>query len=169
MAAPFGAAILRTGSYTRGAMKWGELAEFVESGVAMLGASADADGVSEAFRVWGAAVVGDATLRALVNADAFQWLRRAMAGHDRYDAVIVDMPDPDSTATAKLYSTEFYALARRALAPGGRLVQPFEIAAETPYSFYLVVPEASLHNRSVAAFRDWLLDESAPERVKEPA
>ncbi|MGH4026770.1 MAG: polyamine aminopropyltransferase [Pseudonocardiaceae bacterium] len=65
----------------------------------------------------------------IVHADAFEWLRRAMAGHDRYDAIIVDMPDPDSTATAKLYSTEFYALARRALAPGGRLA----VQAGSPY------------------------------------
>ena len=39
------------------------------------------------------------------------------------------MPDPDATATAKLYSQEFYLLARRALAPGGRLV----VQAGSPY------------------------------------
>lgn len=57
----------------------------------------------------------------VVVGDAFAWLR----DHDgpvAYDAVIVDMPDPDAVATAKLYSTEFYGLARRVLAPGGRLV-----------------------------------------------
>ncbi len=62
----------------------------------------------------------------VVHADAFQWLRHADGG---YDAVIVDMPDPDSTATAKLYSTEFYALARRVLAPGGRMA----VQAGSPY------------------------------------
>lgn len=62
----------------------------------------------------------------VVHADAFTWLRHAP---DRYDAVIVDLPDPDSAATAKLYSTEFYALARRALAPGGRMV----VQAGSPY------------------------------------
>ena len=46
----------------------------------------------------------------------------------------------------------------------GRLVVPFDIAAETPFSFYLVTPEAALNNPSVAAFREWLLAESAFER-----
>ena len=46
----------------------------------------------------------------------------------------------------------------------GRLVVPFDIAAETPFSFFLVTPEAALNNRSVAAFRDWILAESAFDR-----
>jgi len=62
----------------------------------------------------------------VVVADAFAWLRET---GDRFDAVIIDMPDPDATATAKLYSQEFYLLARRALAPGGRLV----VQAGSPY------------------------------------
>jgi spermidine synthase len=62
----------------------------------------------------------------VVTADAFSWLRGSTA---RYDAVIVDMPDPDAVSTAKLYSVEFYALARRALAAGGRLV----VQAGSPY------------------------------------
>ena len=52
--------------------------------------------------------------------DAFRRLREADGG--RFDAVIVDMPDPDITATPKLYSVEFYALVRRVLTPGGRTV-----------------------------------------------
>jgi spermidine synthase len=68
----------------------------------------------------------DAKRVRVVEADAFSWLRNV---RERFDAVIVDMPDPDSTATAKLYSTEFYTLARRALAPGGRMV----VQAGSPY------------------------------------
>lgn len=62
----------------------------------------------------------------VVPADAFGWLRDT---RERFDAVIVDMPDPDATSTAKLYSQEFYTLARRALAPGGRMV----VQAGSPY------------------------------------
>ncbi len=62
----------------------------------------------------------------LVTADAFTWLRDA---GELFDAVIIDMPDPDSTATAKLYSEEFYSLARQRLAPGGRMV----VQAGSPY------------------------------------
>jgi spermidine synthase len=62
----------------------------------------------------------------VVTADAFTWLRDA---RERFDAVIIDMPDPDSTATAKLYSEEFYSLAQHSLAPGGRMV----VQAGSPY------------------------------------
>jgi spermidine synthase len=62
----------------------------------------------------------------VVTADAYAWLRDT---DERFDAVIVDMPDPDATATAKLYSQEFYLLAHRALAPDGRLV----VQAGSPY------------------------------------
>jgi LysR family glycine cleavage system transcriptional activator len=46
----------------------------------------------------------------------------------------------------------------------GNLVVPFDIAAETPYAFFLVTPEAALNNRGAAEFREWLLAESARER-----
>ena len=54
-----------------------------------------------------------------VAADAFSWLR---ANKEKFDAVIVDFPDADDTATAKLYSAEIYGLIRRALTPDGRVV-----------------------------------------------
>lgn len=54
-----------------------------------------------------------------VTADAFSRLRHARS---TYDVVISDLPDPCVTAATKLYSQEFYGLARRVLAPGGRLV-----------------------------------------------
>ncbi|MFD6921110.1 polyamine aminopropyltransferase [Streptomyces sp. NPDC059944] len=54
-----------------------------------------------------------------VTADAFTWLRGAPS---TYDVVVSDLPDPGITASTKLYSQEFYGLARRVLAPGGRLV-----------------------------------------------
>ncbi|GAA4611921.1 polyamine aminopropyltransferase [Saccharopolyspora hordei] len=62
----------------------------------------------------------------MVAEDAFTWLRE---NRDRYDVVLVDMPDPDSTATAKLYSTEFYGLVRHAMAGDARVV----VQAGSPY------------------------------------
>ncbi|MFE0516850.1 polyamine aminopropyltransferase, partial [Streptomyces sp. NPDC058964] len=55
----------------------------------------------------------------VITADAFCWLRRAPV--TAYDVVIADLPDPGITASTKLYSQEFYGLARRVLAGGGRL------------------------------------------------
>jgi spermidine synthase len=62
----------------------------------------------------------------VVHADALDWLRHQSS---TFDAVIVDLPDPDETATAKLYSVEFYTLVRAALAPGARVV----VQAGSPY------------------------------------
>jgi LysR family glycine cleavage system transcriptional activator len=46
-----------------------------------------------------------------------------------------------------------------------RLAEPFDIAAPTGYAYYLVTPESAAQNRAVAAFREWLLDESRQERL----
>jgi spermidine synthase len=51
----------------------------------------------------------------LVVADAMAWLRTA---DEVFDAIVVDLPDPDAPATAKLYSQEFYGLAARRSPPG---------------------------------------------------
>jgi spermidine synthase len=45
----------------------------------------------------------------------------AGAGGGPYDVVIADLPDPDSSDSAKFYSEEFYGLAGRLLASGGRI------------------------------------------------
>ena len=62
---------------------------------------------------------GDPRVR-VTTADAFGWLRGATPA--TYDVVVSDLPDPGITESTKLYSQEFYGLARRVLAPGGRLV-----------------------------------------------
>ncbi|QNP62063.1 polyamine aminopropyltransferase [Streptomyces genisteinicus] len=54
-----------------------------------------------------------------VNADAFNWLRDA---RERYDTVVIDFPDPDTAALAKLYSVEFYHLLRKVLGPDSQVV-----------------------------------------------
>ncbi|WP_308283403.1 polyamine aminopropyltransferase [Pseudonocardia nigra] len=64
----------------------------------------------------------------VIAADAFTWLR-GPAAHG-FDAVIVDMPDPDTPALGRLYSTEFYGLVAAALNPGGLV----SVQAGSPYS-----------------------------------
>jgi spermidine synthase len=56
-----------------------------------------------------------------VTADSFTWLRHTRPAAP-YDVVIADLPDPGITDSAKLYSQEFYGLAREVLAEDGRLV-----------------------------------------------
>ncbi len=73
--------------------------------------------------------------------DAMSWLR---GGHDGgppggFDAVIVDLPDPDTPVLGRLYSTEFYALVSRALAPAGLMVVQAGSPFSTPTAFWRTV------------------------------
>lgn len=47
----------------------------------------------------------------------------------------------------------------------GRLVIPFDIATPAKYSYYLVTQENGGSAGALSAFREWLLEESAPERA----
>jgi spermidine synthase len=55
----------------------------------------------------------------VVNEDAYLWLGE---DHGRFDAAIVDFPDPNNFALGKLYTTRFYRMLRKALAPGAPAV-----------------------------------------------
>ncbi|MGC0330580.1 spermidine synthase [Streptomyces sp. SAI-170] len=80
------------------------------------------------------------------TADAFGWLRAAPSA--AYDVIVADLPDPGITASAKLYSQEFYGLAHRALAPEGRLVVHAGPVTLRPRAFWTV--DATLHAAGLA-------------------
>ncbi|MGH4019169.1 MAG: polyamine aminopropyltransferase [Pseudonocardiaceae bacterium] len=118
----------------------------------------------------------DPRVRVVIE-DAFRWLRSASGA---FDAVVVDMPDPDATATAKLYSTEFYALLRQVLAPGGRVVVQAGSPYFAPRTFSCIlatVRSAGLgavpYHVDVPSFGDWgfvlaAADVAPPLRVDPP-
>ena len=94
-----------------------------------------------------------------VTADAFTWLRTA---HAEYDAVIVDLPDPDQTSIAKLYSTEFYAMAARILAPEATMVVQAGSPFFAPHSYWCIAATVRTSGLSVLpyhvdvpSFGDW--------------
>jgi len=62
----------------------------------------------------------------LVYRDAWTWLKE---NHGRFNAILVDMPDPSSEKVAKLYSLGFYRMCRRHLAADGALV----VQSTSPY------------------------------------
>ncbi|MDQ0367889.1 spermidine synthase [Catenuloplanes indicus] len=103
----------------------------------------------------------------VVEADAFAWLRSAAS---RYDAVVVDMPDPDETATAKLYSVEFYTLVRNVLDEGASMVVQAGSPYFAPKSFWCI--EATIraagfgttpYHVDVPSFGDWGFVLAAPD------
>jgi spermidine synthase len=101
----------------------------------------------------------------VVTEDAMNWLRtphpelRLPAG---FDAVIVDLPDPDTPVLGRLYSTEFYALAAHALAPHGLLVVQAGSPFSTPTAFWRTVSTiraagyaVTPYHVHVPTFGDW--------------
>lgn len=94
-----------------------------------------------------------------IAADAFTWLR---GQRDVFDVIVVDFPDPDDVATAKLYSTEIYGLMRRGLAPGGRMVVQSGSPYFSPKAFWTIestLKSAGLssvpYHVDVPSFGDW--------------
>lgn len=88
----------------------------------------------------------------VVNEDAYVWVQ---GDHGRFDAAIVDFPDPNNFALGKLYTTRFYRMLRRSLAPDA----PVSVQSTSPLmarrSFWCVVrtlEEAGLAARPFHAF-----------------
>ncbi len=55
----------------------------------------------------------------VINADAFPWLDD---NKQTWDFVVVDFPDPTNYSLGKLYTSAFYRLLKRHVAPGGLIV-----------------------------------------------
>ncbi|PBI88297.1 Spermidine synthase [Rhodococcus erythropolis] len=92
--------------------------------------------------------------------DAFRWLRESP--EQGFDAVIVDLPDPDTPALGRLYSMEFYGLAAAAMNPGGLMVVQSGSPYSTPDAYWRTVSTVAAVGLSVSpyhvfvpSFGDW--------------
>ncbi|AKK11697.1 polyamine aminopropyltransferase [Corynebacterium uterequi] len=104
--------------------------------------------------------------------DALTWLREhsGHSGQGRFDAVIVDLPDPDSPVLARLYSQEFYTLARQQLTPKGRMVVQSSSPFATPKVYSRIVStvaaagcaQTTPYHVHVPTFGDWGFTLCAP-------
>lgn len=98
-----------------------------------------------------------------VAADAFGWVRDRVDSHaGRYDVIIADLPDPDSAATSKVYSLEFYGMLHDLVGTDGRMVVQAGSPFFAPRSFACIratVAAAGFGVRpymtSVPSFGDW--------------
>ena len=98
----------------------------------------------------------------LVIGDALTWLRKPGGTSERFDAVIVDLPDPDTPVLGRLYSAEFYALAGHALAPDGLMVVQSGSPFSTATAFWRTVSTiraagyaVTPYHVHVPTFGDW--------------
>jgi spermidine synthase len=96
----------------------------------------------------------------VVTEDAMTWLRAAKT--PSFDAVIVDLPDPDTPVLGRLYSTEFYALVSRVLTPDGLMVVQSGSPYSTPIAFWRTISTITAADYAVTpyhvyvpTFGDW--------------
>ncbi|HET6983681.1 MAG TPA: polyamine aminopropyltransferase [Myxococcaceae bacterium] len=107
----------------------------------------------------------------VTNEDAYLWLGREQG---RFDAAIVDFPDPNNFSLGKLYTTHFYRLLRRALGPGA----PVAIQGTSPMmarnSYWCVARTLEAagfsvrgYHAAVPSFGEWgfLLARDAPFEI----
>ncbi len=71
----------------------------------------------------------------IINQDAFIWLRE---NQQKFDAIIIDFPDPSSFSVGKLYSTLFYQLVRTAIKTEGIIVIQSTSPYVAPKSFWCI-------------------------------
>ncbi|MBL0940740.1 MAG: polyamine aminopropyltransferase [Gemmatimonadaceae bacterium] len=72
----------------------------------------------------------------VVNADAFTWLDQSPA---QFDFIVIDFPDPSNYHVGKLYTSAFYRLVKRHLAPGGFLAVQSTSPMFARQSFWSIV------------------------------
>ena len=95
----------------------------------------------------------------VVNDDAARWLE----DHgDVFDFIVADFPDPSAYAIGKLYSTGFYRLLQRHLAPNGWLVVQSTSPFYARQSFWTVVEtlkaaglQTAPYHALVPSFGEW--------------
>lgn len=98
----------------------------------------------------------------VVNADAMSWLNEPAQVELRWDVILIDFPDPNNFSLGKLYTTRFYKLARRALAPNGALAVQATSPLLARRSFWCVVETMAAvglstraYHATVPSFGEW--------------
>lgn len=71
----------------------------------------------------------------IINDDAFEWLKTA--GY-KYDAVIIDFPDPSNYAVGKLFTNTFFGKLRKVMKPNSLAVVQSTSPLVAPRSFWCV-------------------------------
>jgi spermidine synthase len=96
----------------------------------------------------------------IVNDDAMVWIDEYRGAP--FDIMIIDFPDPNSYSLGRLYTSRFYSLASRALAPHGAMVVQSTSPLMARYSYWCIVRSmraAGLHvapyHALVPSFGEW--------------
>lgn len=71
----------------------------------------------------------------ILNEDAFKFLENAK---EYFDVIIIDLPDPNNSSLARLYSKEFYKVVRQKLAQNGVMVTQSTSPFFAPEAFWCI-------------------------------
>ncbi|WP_127128931.1 polyamine aminopropyltransferase [Pseudoflavitalea rhizosphaerae] len=103
------------------------------------------------------------------NADAFIWLRD---NKEKFDAIIIDFPDPSNFSIGKLYSTSFYKLVQQAISEHGAIVIQSTSPFVAPKSFWCIdqtLKSVGFHTKPyhnyVPSFGEWGYVLATPQPV----
>jgi spermidine synthase len=104
----------------------------------------------------------------IVHDDAFKFLERDTG---LYDVILTDLPDPNTDVLAKLYTVEFYRMAKRRLSAAGAFVTQATSPLFAREAFWCIAAslrEAGLHTAPyhvyVPSFGDWGFVLASPTR-----
>ena len=96
----------------------------------------------------------------IINEDAFVWIGRD--ADTRFDAVIIDFPDPGTFAIGKLYTTRFYRLLRERLQPEALVSIQCTSPLVAPQSYWCIVGtleavgfQVRPYHAAVPSFGEW--------------
>ncbi|MCA9554708.1 MAG: polyamine aminopropyltransferase [Myxococcales bacterium] len=113
----------------------------------------------------------------VVNADAFVWIGAPeRATEPRYDAVVVDFPDPSSFSLGKLYTRRFYRMLKRVVSDDGAVVVQATSPMYARRAFWCVATtmEAAgfttrAYHTAVPSFGEWGYILAAPGAFEVPS
>jgi spermidine synthase len=95
----------------------------------------------------------------VINEDAFKFMEETNVF---YDAIVVDLPDPNNESLNKLYTIEFYSLLRNHLHPGGAMMIQATSPVFAPAVYWTIdhtVKATGLHTKNlhldVPSFGNW--------------
>ena len=117
------------------------------------------------------------------NQDAFLWVREQGAEAPKYDAVIIDLPDPSNFSIGKLYSLTFYRMLAKHLAQDGLIVvqstsplvarkafwcvsHTLEAAGLRTAPYHAFVPSFGEWGYVIASWRDYAVPSSFPTGLR---
>jgi len=91
------------------------------------------------------------------NADALTWLEEHGRGRTTpYDAVLIDLPDPNNFSLGKLYTTSFYRLVATALTDDGALVVQSTSPWLAPRAFWCIVETLEVSELNPLPYHVWV-------------